>query len=262
TGLPVAIKIAREDKSARQEVEAYKRLNAAGCRGVPRLLHTRTDSGKTVMVLELLGLDLQSLIDKGGPLSIPSVVNVGIVMLYIPQSFHDAGLVHGDIKPGNVMLPHENGICPLYLIDLGAAQSYMSPDGSHLPEQRCGPPLGSIDYTSVRTENEFRPCRRDDIESLGYVLVYLAKAILPWTDCDDEDVQVIKEYISPETLCKGLPHAIMNILVHARALPFDGRPDYERLRSDLEKEKESPRSTAVLVSDDVVQSASNVTSRP
>lgn len=167
------------------------------------------------------------------------------------------------------MLPREDEISPLYLIDLGAAQSYMSSDGSHLPEQRCGPPSGSIDFTSVRTETyEFRPCRRDDVESLGYVLVYLAKAILPWTHCDDEDVQAVKEHFSPEMLCKGLPHAIMNILVHARALPFDGRPDYEHLRSyleellDLEKEKQSPHSTAVLVSDDVVQSSSNVTSRP
>jgi casein kinase 1 delta/casein kinase I family protein HRR25 len=78
----------------------------------------------------------------------------------------------------------------------------------------------------------------DDLESLGYVFVYLARGSLPWqglkvaTD-DEKDVRIkeMKESLSAEALCDGfLPGEFVTYINYARGLAFDDKPDYSYLR--------------------------------
>jgi hypothetical protein len=79
--------------------------------------------------------------------------------------------------------------------------------------------------------------RRDDIESLGYILIYLAKGFLPWQDLQifEKDkkyskIKSSKETVKSETLCKGLPNQFKQYFDYSKILEFEDKPDYSYLR--------------------------------
>ena len=79
--------------------------------------------------------------------------------------------------------------------------------------------------------------RRDDLESIGYVLLYFLKGSLPWQGLqarnDHERYKLIKDKklsISVERLCHELPSELKDYVNYCRALKFDEEPDYEYLR--------------------------------
>jgi hypothetical protein len=83
--------------------------------------------------------------------------------------------------------------------------------------------------------------RRDDIESLIYVLIYFFLGQLPWQNLDAKDKKEKYEKIlekklttSVEELCRGLPEQLMSILKYIRKIFFDEKPDYEFVRKQLE----------------------------
>jgi hypothetical protein len=93
---------------------------------------------------------------------------------------------------------------------------------------------GTQRYASVHTHYGSESSRRDDVESLGYVLIYLAGGILPWqslTRVNVAEVGRLKARTTPYQLCKGLPHAYRYYMENVRALSFDQRPDYDLLAS-------------------------------
>ena len=77
--------------------------------------------------------------------------------------------------------------------------------------------------------------RRDDIESLGYVMIYLLKGLLPWQGCSSQNnyeaVRRLKHTIPLSELCRGLPPAFEKTIAYARAMSFTATPDYRFLLS-------------------------------
>jgi hypothetical protein len=82
--------------------------------------------------------------------------------------------------------------------------------------------------------------RRDDLESLGYTMVYLLKGVLPWTDiaATTTDVQRrlaqirdIKLSTSTAELCSGLPEEVSIYFDLVRSMTFEEKPDYHTIRS-------------------------------
>ncbi|KAI3397778.1 hypothetical protein diail_10432 [Diaporthe ilicicola] len=77
----------------------------------------------------------------------------------------------------------------------------------------------------------------DDLESLGYVLVYFARGSLPWqslkatTDKEKQElVKNMKISLPAEKLCDGLPDAFAKYINYTRSLGFKDKPDYAYLR--------------------------------
>lgn len=79
--------------------------------------------------------------------------------------------------------------------------------------------------------------RRDDLESLGYCLIYFLAGRLPWQGMKAtskhkyEHIMEKKMGTAPEILCRGLPVEFCSFLKYARSLKFDETPDYSYLRS-------------------------------
>jgi hypothetical protein len=79
--------------------------------------------------------------------------------------------------------------------------------------------------------------QRDDMESLGYMILYFLKDRLPWHGLRGESKQQIyqlimdrKAGISLEELCSHVPEEFRKYMDYDRALDFGGKPDYSRLR--------------------------------
>jgi hypothetical protein len=86
--------------------------------------------------------------------------------------------------------------------------------------------------------NAIAQSRRDDLESVAYSLIYLAKGQLPWQGIKagspkqkEERVQEKKKTWTPERLTEGLPPEFATFLVYVRGLAFDERPDYQYART-------------------------------
>ncbi|XP_023215539.1 casein kinase 1-like protein 12, partial [Centruroides sculpturatus] len=97
---------------------------------------------------------------------------------------------------------------------------------------------GTARYASLNVHLGIEQSRRDDIESLGNVLMYFLRGFLPWEGLvaatrkqKHERIPENKASTSIETLCSGFPDEFANYLRHCRSLKFEEAPDYEYLRS-------------------------------
>jgi serine/threonine protein kinase len=156
---------------------------------------------------------------------------------------HDRHYVHLDVKPDNFALGFGEFSDQVFLIDFGLSQLFRNPvTGSHIMQiNGCGV-IGTIRYTSINCHLGLTPSRRDDLESLVYVIVYLAKGRLPWQGIIVQPGQIhedvvlrVKRATTVKTLCKGLPQPFVEFVEQIRCLGFRDKPDYKCLRSILEK---------------------------
>lgn len=88
--------------------------------------------------------------------------------------------------------------------------------------------------------------RRDDIESIGYVIMYLLRGILPWQNMKAKDTKtkykmIMEKKISTpaEVLCKGYPQELAGFINYARNLKFEDKPDYAYLKNLLKSAMKS-----------------------
>jgi hypothetical protein len=90
-------------------------------------------------------------------------------------------------------------------------------------------------FTSVNFHSGNRLSRRDDLESLAYLLMYLINSSLPWTDtkvtCND-DILKLKMGVEATGFCDTLPSpCIISFLLYTRQLSFTQKPDYSYIFS-------------------------------
>lgn len=159
--------------------------------------------------------------------------------LAVLEAIHNRGFIHRDIKPEN-LLTGPGGLAEreLFLVDFGLCKKFRMETHGHIP-YRAGKRLtGTIRYCSVHVMCGEEQSRRDDLESLGYVLIYLLKQALPWMQAagkdkaeQNENIKTMKLKTSPEDLCQGLPAAFVQYFRHVRSLAFDQTPNYSLLRS-------------------------------
>jgi len=109
------------------------------------------------------------------------VCMLGVKMISTVEHLHSKGLLHRDIKPGNFVMGRGVHGNDLYLIDYGLASPYIDDNGKHIGFSTDARFHGTDKYASISNHKKLEPGRRDDMESLGYLLVYFLTGNLPWS---------------------------------------------------------------------------------
>ena len=98
----------------------------------------------------------------------------------------------------------------------------------------------NVIFGSINALSKNELSRRDDLESLGYILIYFIKGCLPWENVaiknKEEKINKIlelKKKITEEILCNGLPEEIKLFLSYTKNLKFEEEPDYNYLKNLL-----------------------------
>ena len=164
-------------------------------------------------------------------------VNVALQISRI-EYIHSRNFIHRDIKPDNFLMGIGKRGNQVNVIDFGLAKKYRDPKTHlHIPYRENKNLTGTARYTSINTHLGVEQARRDDLESLAYVLMYFLRGSLPWqglkaaTKKQKYDRIMEKKMTTPsDLLCRGFPNEFAIFLNYTRALRFDDKPDYSYLR--------------------------------
>ncbi|KAJ1719750.1 serine/threonine protein kinase [Coemansia biformis] len=126
----------------------------------------------------------------------------------------------------------------VHVIDFGLAKKYRDPRTHlHIPYRENKNLTGTARYASINTHIGIEQSRRDDLESLGYVLMYFLRGSLPWQGLKAatkkqkyDRIMEKKMTTSTEELCRGFPNEFAIYLNYTRSLRFDDKPDYTYLK--------------------------------
>jgi serine/threonine protein kinase len=116
----------------------------------------------------------------------------------------------------------------VYLIDFGLSKEFRDPKTHiHIPYKKDLGLVGTAVFASINSHLGLELGRRDDLESLAYVLFYFLWGCLPWQGLREKDILKSKQTISSSSLFHELPTEFRDFLEHCRSLPFDGKPNYD-----------------------------------
>lgn len=132
--------------------------------------------------MDLLGPSLEDLFNYcKRKLTLKTVLLLADQMLQRIEAVHAKHFMHRDIKPDNFLMGNPTDKNLLYIIDFGLAKKYLiSKTGEHIPYRDGKNLTGTARYASLNTHKGIEQGRRDDLESIGYVLLYFLKGELPW----------------------------------------------------------------------------------
>ena len=222
------------------ESEAYLLFLLKGV-GIPRIISYGNTVGFKVLVEELLGETIYSIWNKKR-YNIKDKLNdiclIAIQCLNRLKFIHSKNIIHRDIKPFNFLFGKKDPNT-VYLIDFGISKKFRSSrTGNHIKFGRPKKISGSCRYMSLNSNRGFEQSRRDDLESLGYMLIYLTKKTLPWISVENLKISKMEKYkkicdiklsTSPEELCSGLPKEFCEYIKYCRNLNFEQEPNYNYL---------------------------------
>ena len=216
-------------------------ISYLNCPRIPKLKTFGYSGSLIILVMELLGDSLDKIFDKlpSRKMSIRCVCNIAYQLLMIFEIIHNCNIIHRDIKPANVAIGFEGKSKFIYLLDFGLSKKYRSSKTKkHFPFVQGNKLIGNARYSSIDALDGGTQSRRDDLESLGYLLLYLLLGRLPWQghiSHSKEDkyykIKKIKKNTTPEELCQGLPPQIQEYVEYTRNLEYETDPDYNYLKN-------------------------------
>ena len=157
------------------------------------------------------------------------------------ETFHNKNLLHRDIKPENFVIGVNEGNSLIHLIDFGLARLYKNMQGLHISMREGYGLIGTARYASINAHIGRELSRRDDLESIGYTLIYFLKGKLPWQDVKGTDrkakykkIKEMKMSLPVDKLCEGLPACFSVYMNYVRNLNFAEAPSYKHLKKLFE----------------------------
>ncbi|KAI9058886.1 kinase-like protein [Trametes sanguinea] len=245
-GKEVAIKLEpaiAKSSPLKQESKIYKTL--MGGPGVPWLNWSGKQGDYNVMVIDLLGPSLEDLFRMcNRHFSLKTILMLADQLITRIEYIHSRDFVHRDIKPANFVVPKlaadaSGSDVVVNVIDFGLAKKFRDPrTGAHIPyHQDDHHGVGTCLFAAIPTHLGVEASRRDDLESLAYMLIYFLRGTLPWRKIKGSSVSETWDLIRDKkletepVLTVGLPPEFDIFYRYVRALEFEDLPDYEGLRA-------------------------------
>ena len=232
----VAIKLEHKSVKYPQLLFEAKLLKSIPGTGIP-VMHWFGIAGEyNAMVMDLLGQNLEDLYNYCAKnFSLKTILMITIQMIERLKHVHDNHYIHRDIKPENFLIGKDSTAKTIYLLDFGLAKRYRDEyTHIHIPLKENRNLTGTARYASCNAHNGLEQSRRDDMESIAYVILYFFRKKLPWQGlkCKDKNekhakIKEIKMSMTPEKLFEGLPQEFADYLTFVKKLGFEDEPAYK-----------------------------------
>ncbi|XP_042034502.1 casein kinase I-like isoform X2 [Salvia splendens] len=218
------------------ESKLYRLLQ--GGNGIPNTKWFGVEGEYNVLVMDLLGASLEDMFTFcSRKLSLKTVLMLADQMLNRLEFVHSKSFLHRDLKPDNFLMGMGRRANQVYVIDFGLAKKYRDSNHQHIPYRENKNLTGTARFASINTHLGIEQGRRDDLESLGYVLMYFLRGSLPWQGLQAGNKKQKYDRISEkkvqtpiESLCRGYPTEFASYFHYCRSLRFEDKPDYGYLK--------------------------------
>jgi len=235
-----------KSKLLKNEAQIYRYLD--GGIGIPSIkwfgVHEYNTITYRYMVFDLLGKSLYDLKHEYKQFTEEQVKKCGIGVIEIIQFVHNKGYLHRDIKPENFLFGLGSNIKKLYIIDFGLSKRFLDDNNNHIPMKYHKKFTGTIRYLSTNIHSGNEPSRRDDLISVGYMLMFLLKGILPWqkmqTSSKEDKIKnifKIKNYYKQHNLAGEYPTFLVDFMNYSYNLKYDDVPNYNLISKIFNNKK-------------------------
>ena len=240
----VAIKIESKNNqktTLKNEARIYQYLGKTDI--APNLKWYGTNESNNYLVINLLGKSLKSLLKNEKKLPLKNSLMIGIQIIEAIKYIHNKSLLHRDIKPDNFLLTINKPI-KIYIIDFGISKPYII-NNKHIEFKLTHQFIGTQNFASINSHEFYEQSRRDDLESLAYMLIYFYFGELEWNDGritfldKEEENNYVKNKKKNLVKNQAVPKIIMDYYKSILALSFEETPDYvqfiKKFKSELDK---------------------------
>ena len=233
----VAIKIEeRKTQKSSLEREAYILYTLKGP-GLPEVISFGRTKRYNILIETLLGRSLYQIYnDYDKKFTLKDVCMLAIQMLERLEYIHSKNYIHRDIKPHNFLVSLKNE-SQIYLIDFGLAKKYKSERGNHVKFAMTKHITGTPRFCSINAMRGVEQSRRDDLESLSYLILYFLIGSLPWQGLKItsrpqrfKEITRLKKNLKVESLSEKIPQEIILFHKYTRKLGFTENPKYEYMK--------------------------------
>ena len=208
---------------------------------IPQTISFGYSGNYNILVMQLLGKSLEDLFEEYKQFSIKTVCQLAIQMLNVLEYIHNKHIIHRDIKPDNFVMGADNLSYNLYLLDFGLAKKYRSSTTlQQYPMVNKKRLTGTARYASINALRGYEQSRRDDLEAVGYVLMYFLRGSLPWQGLQAKNKEerykkILQRKIDTNSydLCLGFPNEFERYVEYTKNMEYTEEPKYEMLRSNF-----------------------------
>ena len=233
----VAIKLEdRKNYKHLLEREAYILFYLRG-KGLPEIITFGKTQHYYILVQTLLGPSLAALMDNYNIIfTIKDICMLSIQMIERLEYIHSKDYIHRDIKPHNFLMGLKDPNI-LYIIDFGFSKKFRSKKRNHIKFSITNNFIGTPRYCSINGLRGAEQSRRDDLESLFYVILYFFKGSLPWQNLRIKSrnerffkINEMKKKADYKNLCKNLPKEFYDFGNYIKHLKFEEDPNYNYMK--------------------------------
>ena len=237
----VAAKVEDKSKSprVRNEYKIYRYLHKKGfVNGLPKIYEFVQTPDFNIMFMQLLGPSLEDLKNKyNKKFTLDTTLLLADQLISLLENLHSVNFIHRDIKPNNFLIGRDNLRSQIFIMDFGLSKKYIT-NRKHIEFRDNRSLIGTARYASINMHMGIEPTRRDDLESVGYMILYFLKGRLPWQGIKKtkgktniDAIGEVKMCTSLDDICEGIPSCFKEYIKYCRNLKFDEIPDYTYLRN-------------------------------